>query len=253
MKRPCLLFAIILAAPLSLSAEQTPVSVSVLSTDAKFVGSSMGGMHIAIRAVNGGELLASGKTRGSTGDTARIMADARERDQVLRTKGSARFDAALDLKRPTRVRIEATGPMAQLQSAATVAETRTLLPGNDYASGNGIILRWPGMVVDELSPPAHLKTDATASVDVTANVAKMCGCPIGKTTPWPVDRYTVEARVHEAGGKHLQTVTLEYAGTHSQFAGSVPVPGPGVYELIVTAFDPATKDSGADTTTVILK
>jgi|GEM_PF-3382068 hypothetical protein len=86
---------------------------------------------------------------------------------VLRTEGSARFDAVLDLKRPTRVRIEATGPLAQLQSASTVTEIWTLLPGKDYSEGNGIILRLPGMVVDVLAPPAHLKTDATNSVEVS--------------------------------------------------------------------------------------
>ena len=246
------LITIALIAPLSLTAVPTSISVSVLSHDAKFVGSDMGGMHITIRELLGGELLASGKTLGSTGDTKRIMADTRERDLVLLTEGSARFDAVLDLKRPTRVRIEATGPLAQLQSAATVTEIWTLLPGKDYSEGNGIILRLPGMVVDVLAPPAHLKTEATNSVEVTANVAKMCGCPIGEKTPWPVDRYSVEARLYEAGGELLQVVPLDYTGAHSQFSGAVPVPGPGAYEIIVTAFDPATKDSGADTTTIIL-
>ena len=96
------------------------------------------------------------------------------------------------------------------------------------------------MVVDVLAPPAQLKTDATNSVEVSANVAKMCGCPIGEETPWLVGRYSVEARLYEAGGKLLQVVSLDYTGAHSQFSGAVPVPGAGAYEIIVTTFDPAT-------------
>lgn len=237
---------------MALHAAETPVSVSVLSNDAKFVGSSMGGMQITIREVSTGELLASGKTTGSTGDTDRIMKEPHDRDFVLRTEGSGRFDTVLDIERPTQVRIEATGPLAQMQAASTVAETWTLIPGKDYSDGNGISLKLHGMVVDVLSPPAHLKTKAEGGLNVEANVAKMCGCPLGEDTPWPVERYTVEARVYEATGKLLEVVSLSYAGELSQFAGNVPVPGPGVYEIIVTAFDPVTKDSGADATTVIV-
>jgi hypothetical protein len=233
-------------------AEDTPVSVSVLSNDAKFVGSSMGGMRITIRDVISGELLAEGLTVGSTGDTKRIMDAPRERDFVLRTKGSARFDAVLDLERPTRVRIEATGPLAQAQGASEISETWTLLPGKDYSDGNGILLHLHGMVVDVLSPPAHLKTESGNSIRIEANVTKMCGCPLGKTTPWPIERYSVEARLYRATGKLLDVVPLAYTGERSQFAALLSMPGPGAYEIIVTAFDPATKDSGSDATTVIL-
>lgn len=235
------------------SAVETPISVSVLSNDAKFVGSSMGGMRITLRDVDSGELLADGLTTGSTGDTERIMGEPRKRDFVLKTKGSARFDTALDLDRPTQVRIEATGPVAQRQAASTISETWTLLPGKDYSKGNGILLRLHGMVVDVLAPPAHLKTDAREALQIEANVAKMCGCPLGETTPWPIGRYSVEARLYEATGKLLDVFPLSYTGERSQFAGSLPIPGPGAYEIIVTAFDPSTKDSGSDTTTVIVK
>lgn len=98
MRRLSLILSSLLV-PLALFATPTPVSVSVLSGDAKFVGSSMGGMQVTIRDSLTGELMASGKTLGSTGDTPLIMSETRGRDEVLRTEGSARFDTELDLHR----------------------------------------------------------------------------------------------------------------------------------------------------------
>jgi hypothetical protein len=244
---------LILSLPLLAAAVPTPVSISVLSSDAKFVGSSMGAMQVNIRDVLTGELLASGKTLGSTGDTGLIMADERSRDEVIRTDGSARFDTELELDRPTEVSIEAFGPLAQLQSAATVSETRVLLPGKNYADGNGIILSLPGMVVDVLKPRAHLKTAQGTELKIEANVAKMCGCPVGETTPWPVDRYEVEVIIYAAGGERLQSLPLDYAGSNSLFHAHLPDLPAGAYEFVVTAFDPKSKDSGVDSTTVIFQ
>ena len=234
------------------SGEATPISVSVLSNDGKFIGSSLGSAQIVIRDSLTGAILASGRTSGSTGDTARIMKSPQPRDHVLHSEGSARFEATLDLDRPTRVRVEATGPLAQMQSASTVTETWTLLPGKDYAKGNGLLLRMHGMVVDVLSPPAHLKTSDVEQIQVAANIMKMCGCPISAETPWPIERYTIEAHVYKAGGDLVETYPLPYAGEKSQFAGSIPMPGTGAFEIVVTAFDAKTRDSGADSTTVII-
>lgn len=253
MKIRKILLVCSLLVPVCLIALPTPVSIGVLSNDGKFVGSSLGGMQIAVRDVLTDQVLASGKTRGSTGDTKLIMRDSHSRDEVLRTKGSARFDTTLDLDRPTRVRIKATGPLAQLQSVATVSETRVLLPGKDYSDGNGIILKLPGMVVDVMEPPAHLKTEAGTTLDIVANVTKMCGCPVGKTTPWPVERYEVEALLYRAGGELLRKIPLKYSGEHSRFVGQVTAEELGAYEMIVTVFDAKSKDSGADSTTFILQ
>ena len=79
------------------------------------------------------------------------------------------------------------GPLAQVQGASTVTETWTLLPGKNYAKGNGLLLRMHGMVVDVLSPPAHLKTSGVDQIQVAANIVKMCGCPLSEETPWPMN------------------------------------------------------------------
>ena len=55
-------------------AEPTDIVVRVLSKDAKFIGTSMGGMRVTLRDAHTGEILATGLTQGGTGDTKRLIA-----------------------------------------------------------------------------------------------------------------------------------------------------------------------------------
>lgn len=255
MKLFLLALSALLLFPLSALAKDTPVSISVLSNDAKFIGTSMGGMEIIVSDPLSGDILAQGLATGSTGDTSVIMTRTRERDAVLRTEGSARFDTVLDLNKPRKVRIRAHGPMAQPQSAMTLSEERILIPGKDYTQGNGIILRMPGMSVDVLAPAAHTKAKFNPEGDLrlSVNVMKMCGCPVREKGPWPLERYEVEAHIYKNGDQLIETVPLSYAGSASRFEAGLSMPEAGTYEIIVTAFDPQTKDSGMDTTTIVLQ
>mgnify|MGYP006427742583 CR=1 FL=1 len=255
MNKLFFMLALTLLMPISAFAEDTPVSISVISNDAKFIGTSMGGMEIIIRDSVNGEILAKGLTKGSTGNTSLIMADSHERDAVLRSEGSARFDSVLDLDKPQKVEITAYGPTAQAQSAMELKEERILIPGKDYTDGNGIILTMPGMSVDVLTPSAHTKAtfDPEGNLSLRANVMKMCGCPVQDKAPWPISRYEVEAHIYKSGETLVQTVPLSFAGLASQFEANLQLPEPGTYEIIVTAFDPKTKDSGMDKTTLVLK
>src|SRR3546814_17087602 len=54
------------------AAEPTEIMVRALAADAKFIGTSMGGMRVTIRDVRSGDTLASGTTDGPTGHTAAI-------------------------------------------------------------------------------------------------------------------------------------------------------------------------------------
>ena len=51
----------------------TSITVRAKAVDAKFIGSSMGGAMIVIKDALTDSIMASGKTRGSTGDTKLIM------------------------------------------------------------------------------------------------------------------------------------------------------------------------------------
>jgi hypothetical protein len=168
------LFAVLLAVPAAApgAAEETPVTVRVLSMEAKFIGDSTGGARMTIRDADTGALLAEGVTEGSTGDTERLMRTPRERGATLATPGSAAYEAVLDLDRPTRVEITAYGPLAQLQSAVSASTTRWVLPGKGLAAGNGVLLELAGFALDVLAPPAHSIVD-DQEVEVRVNLVML--------------------------------------------------------------------------------
>ena len=240
------------ALALSASAEPTRIAVRVLSKDAKFVGTSMGGVLITLRDADTGELLASGLTGGGTGDTARIMKTPHERGAVLSTEGSAVFRTTLDIGEPVRVEVTAMGPMAQRQSANTVSATQWVVPGKHLDGGDGWLLVLPGFVVDVLQPPAHVKLSGLPkTVPVEANVTMMCGCPIEKDGLWDANRFDVGGTL-KRNGSVVGSLSLTQSGQASRFVGELTVDQPGTYELIVYSHDPANGNTGLDRTTFIV-
>lgn len=234
------------------AAEPTQVTVRVLSKGAKFVGTSMGGVRITLRDAHTGETLASGLTRGGTGDTARLMHDDGGRFARLSDDSAAGYNATLALERPRLVEVEAYGPLAQPQAAHRVTSTQWIVPGRDVTGGDGWVLELPGFVVDVLAPPAHRKLGPdTERIEVRANVSLMCGCPITPGGLWDADGYEVAALVVRDDGSQRR-IDLGYAGEPSQFAGTLPMPGPGVYDITVYAHDPANGNTGLDRTTVVV-
>lgn len=168
----CLSCSLLCFAALPATAEETPVTVRVLSKGAKFIGSSMGGVRVTIRDAETGELLAEGVTEGSTGDTERLMQAPREPDAGLATPGSAAFEAVLDLDRPTLLEITAWGPLAQRQAAVEASTTRWVLPGKGLAEGDGVVLELAGFAVDVLAPPAHVVL-GSQEVEVRINLVML--------------------------------------------------------------------------------
>lgn len=235
------------------AAEPTRLSVRVLSKGAKFVGSSMGGVLITVRDADTGELLASGTTRGTTGDTARIMKEAHGRGAVLSTPDAARFEAVLDLDRPRLLRVAAAGPLVQRQAANEVSLTQWAVPGRHLDGGDGLLLELPGFVVDVLAPPAHVRlAGGTPEIGIAANVTLMCGCPITPGGLWDAGAYEVRAWI-ERDGERVGDLPLAYAGSASQFAANWMAPGPGTYEILVFAHDPVNGNTGLDRTSVIVE
>ena len=132
-------------------AEPTEITVRVVSKDAKFVGSSMGGARIVLRDTETGEVLATGVTEGSTGDTEKLVG-TRERGKPVSTEDSAKFTAVLELDRPRLIEVTAFGPLAQRQSAVSVSSAQWVVPGKHVTGGDGWLLEMPGLVVDVLDP-----------------------------------------------------------------------------------------------------
>jgi hypothetical protein len=154
-------------------AENTRVTVRVLAKDAKFVGTGMGGARVTIRAADTGELLARGRTEGGTGNTALLMTQPVARRTSLADEGSAKVTLDVDIDAPTRVVIEATGPLAQRQAEAKASVTQWLIPGKHVVEGNAVLLELPGFVVDVLEPPAHSELAGPQDVEIRINLTMM--------------------------------------------------------------------------------
>jgi hypothetical protein len=234
------------------AAEPTDITVRVLGKDSKFIGSSMGGARVIVRDAGTGEILAQGVTSGSTGDTERIMGPQDDARGVRSSDGAAKFVATLDLDAPRLIEVEAYGPLAQPQAAQRATATQWVVPGRHISGGDGWVLELPGYVVDVLAPPAHVKLPPeTASVELRANVALMCGCPITPGGLWDADTLEVKALI-KRNGTVLPPIDLAYAGETSQFKGAVPVFGAGLYDVTVYAHNPDNGNTGLDRTTFVV-
>jgi hypothetical protein len=234
-------------------AVDTKVMVRVKARDAKFIGTSMGGILVTIRDADTGELLARGLTAGSTGDTKTLMVDPQQRGAAIARQEDAQFTAVLDLDEPRHLQVTAFGPMAQRQGTNTVSATQWILPGKDLVGTNGWVLEMPGFIVDILAPPTHIKLDGpSVTVPVKANVVMMCGCPVAPEGVWDSNKYEIAGTVSK-DGKIIAEIPMKYEGTPSQFGGSCTATGPGVYKIVVYAYDKATGNTGLDTATFIVK
>jgi hypothetical protein len=232
-------------------AAPTDITVRVLAKDSKFIGTSMGGMRITLRDAHTGEILATGVTQGGTGDTKLIMHEDGGSRAILSDDSAAKFTVTLDLDEPRLIEAEAYGPLGQPQGAVRALASQWVVPGRGLSGGDGWVLEVPGLVVDVLAPPAHVRIpEKTATVEVRANVVMMCGCPIEPGGLWDADKLEVKAIV-KRNGERVGETELTFTGETSQFAAKVPVEAPGMYEIIVFAHDPGNGNTGLDRTTFI--
>lgn len=231
----------------------TDFKVTVLAKDGKFIGDTMGSVRVIIRDKLTGDIIVDGYTYGTTGNTKTIMTENRARNAVLSDKDSASFQFSLAVLEPTKVTITAIAPLSQMQSAVTVSEDLTLIPGKDYTSGDGIRLEMPGIAVKLQSPMPNetINFDPDVPLTIAANVMKLCGCKIAKDSPWVPDNYDIEAYIYK-GTQFITTMPLQYSGSAGQYMTRLKIPLAGDYKITVTAFDKNTKEGGMDTTTVSL-
>ena len=218
-------------------AEPTHVMVRAQAQDAKFIGDHMGGVQITLTDARTGAVLAKGLTKGGTGDTPRIMKTPRARGMGLTDPSAAGFEAVLDLKQPTLVRVDAVGPVGKPDAAIKVSSTQWILPGRDIV-GDGWVLNFPGLVIE---PTTTISPDG--ALQISAKVSLMCGCPIEPGGIWNADSYRVEAHMMR-GEREVAVTTLAYAGQPSLFSGRLPKQLAGRYRLRFVAYDTTTANVG---------
>jgi hypothetical protein len=246
------LFLVCTASAAQAQAEATRLIVRAKSKDAKFIGSSIGGAYVVIRQADTGKILAEGPIEGSTGNTPRIMEQARERYTQLSDAETAGFTTSLQLEKPLFVTVELLAPHNQ-PGARVQAQTQLWLIPGKHIEGDGLVLEVPGFIVNVLSPQTHETLTAGKALLVKANVVMMCGCPISPGGMWDAGGYQVEALLYQ-GGKLLRKAPMQVKDKNNTFEASIAAGmASGLYELIITAYDPKTGNTGVDKVNFMLQ
>ena len=222
------------------SASATALKIQVRSLDAKFIGSGVGEMNAQVIDIASGRVLDQGRVTGPTGDTAPMMTEGQTRGHTPSAAGSASWTARLTIDRPTRVRVTVTGPLGVADSIQQQAITLWMLPGVDRVDPP-LVLHQPGLIVETLA----LDTDGEDSIELTAALTMLCGCPITANGLWRADDFTVAAALYR-GGEKVSAADLEFTGTTNQFAGRLERPDSGDYTLYLTAHQRSTANTGVE-------
>ena len=174
----------------SAQAEPTEIVVRVMSKDAKFVGTAVGGAQIVVRDAESGEILAQGLTAGGTGSTPKIMTQPHTGRDALSDADAAKYAVTLDLQRPRKVTVSATGPMNPKQAAMTVSSMQWVVPGKPVNGGDGWVLELRGFAVSMIDEvPAEIKLGGAArKISLKAKVTMMCGCPTEPGGLWDANK-----------------------------------------------------------------
>lgn len=219
---------------------ETNIVTHVVTHDAKLIGTSVGGVRVAIRDVATNRILAEGVHNGGTGDTKRIMQDPRSRnDTIFKAADGARYAATVSISAPTMVEISAEGPLGYPDQMARATKRMVLLPGHNVG-GDGIVLELHGYVIDLLSPDTT-QALSSSSLKVRTRVRMLCSCPTQPDGMWQVT--DLVARLIR-DSVVVRESKLKYAGETSIYEGELDKVEPGVYRLEVLAASPSTATFG---------
>jgi len=246
MKTLILISALLFSGIIS-SATETKIIVRAKARDAKFIGSSLGGAYVIIRNKINQQILAEGKTIGSTGNTDLIMKSPKTRGSSITDEQTAGFLAKIDINEPTFVSIEVVSPSNLKQAQAKVSTELWLIPGKDIV-GEGIILEIPGFIIDILKPRTHqyisLNTIKDKPFQFQANVVMMCGCVVEKGGVWNSEEIEVNG-ILKKDGKLVKEIKMSLISTNL-FEGEYLIDHGGNYELTLYAYHPKTGNTGVD-------
>lgn len=244
-------FFLMLVGGFGLQAQQeTQVMVRAKAKDAKFIGSSIGGARIVIKNAQTDEIIAQGNIEGTTGNTTTIMETPHQRRTRISDDDTGGFLARIDLDKPTFVTVEAYAPKNAASAVIKASTQLWLIPGKDIL-GDGIVLEIPGFIIDILTPQRHKTYRADKPIELKTNITMTCGCPIAKDSIWDANDYEVKAVLYK-DGQQVEEKELTVKEISSTFLETVSL-SPGMYELLVYAYDPVTGNTGVDQTNFIVQ
>ncbi len=224
------------------SAEPTHIMVRARTLDAKFIADGIGGARVLIEDAESGELLDEGMIRGGTGDTDLIMRQPHGRRQRLSDDGTGGYLATLDIDRPRWVRIRVLAPYGRRQALQEASVTTWVLPGHDLTAGDGIVLQMPGLIVDGWT---QMMKDGRLMI--MADVTMLCGCPITPDGLWQADDYELRAHL-QLGEERFGPVEMKFSSSSGLFIGEFRPRKSGTYQVLISAFQPATGNTGVSRT-----
>lgn len=222
-------------------AELTQVMIRAKAVDAKFIGTSVGGLRAVVQDAETGEVLAEGWIRGDTGDTDTLINNPIKRGSAQTTATTAGYLAKLDLSSPKLLRFKVIGPYGYRQALQEASVTSWVIPGKDIL-GDGIVLDMPGFIVD-----AWTRVLKGGKVDFYTKASLLCGCPIKKDGLWDPANYEAKAVIMQDDTK-VKEVALKFTGPVGLFSGNTSFDKPGYYKAIVYLFDKKTGNVGVDRT-----
>ncbi|EAT14530.1 hypothetical protein HTZ97_14320 [Desulfuromonas acetoxidans] len=217
----------------SLWAVETQVTIRAKAHDAKFIGTSMGGVAVTIRDTLTNQLLDQGLITGGTGNTDILLTTPVSRNQQISEGGAAAFTTSLDIDEPTQIEITVAGPLVAGTVASTQSKTVWLIPGH-HLDQDGIVFEFYGLVVQAQAPLPNQKVEVGETIQLKAFVTMMCGCPIEKDSLWPSDTFSVAAYIINDAGKSWQ-IDLPFNGKTGEFSTSWTVKDADIYRVIFSA------------------
>lgn len=222
-------------------ATETKIMVRAKAVDAKFIGTSVGGVRAVVEDAETGEVLDQGWINGSTGSTSTLIKEPIKRGQRLTDDKTAGYLATVDINSPRLLRFKLIGPYGFRQALQEASVTSWVIPGKDIL-GDGIVLNMTGFIVD-----AWTRVLEGGQVDIYTKATMLCGCPIYPDGLWDPKNYEVTAIIMQDDVK-LDEVKLDFTGPVGMFSGKTSIKNDGNYKAIVYIFDKTTGNVGVDRT-----
>jgi hypothetical protein len=236
-----LIFSLLAVLSLPASAQVTQVMIRAQAVDAKFIGTSVGGVRVVVEDAETGQILDEGWINGDTGNTDTLIKNPIKRGQTITDDSTAGYLAKVDIHTPRLLRFKLIGPYGYRQSLQEASVTSWVVPGKDLL-GDGIVLKMPGFIVD-----AWTQVLEGGKVEFYTKASLLCGCPITKDGLWAPDNYEAKAILMQ-DDKKVDEIPLAFTGPIGLFSGKTQIKQSGHFKAIVYIVDQTTGNVGVDRT-----